>query len=343
MTASTPSPSGPRGRRSPAASARPRARLDHRVRAAFARVRVPGPHACIALVLVGCAFGTSPARADEGRAVAGGATPSAAIEQPARAFGHVLGDVLVQRIRVAADVDAGAAIDALPSGRIDAWLERLPVRVVEAGGGARALELRYQIVNAPTEPRVVRLPPLAVALADGTRVDVPEWPVGIGPLTPREVVGEGDLLAMRPDRRLPPFATDGRRARLDATALALAATALAWLGWWLWRRRRDRVRLPFARAVHAMRALPADVRDESPEAWTALHRALDDTAGGTVHRASLERLLAAAPWLAPSRDAIERFYEASAARFFSQPPRAEPFPVGELGRALRRVEKRHAR
>ena len=121
------------------------------------------------------------------------------------------------------------------------------------------------------------------------------------------------------------------------------ASALAWALWWAWRRRSDRVRLPFARARHALRAIPLADRDESPAAWTALHRALDDTAGGTVHRGSIGRLIEAAPWLAASRADIERFYAASAARFFARPPRPEPFPVDALGRALYRAEKRQAR
>lgn len=266
------------------------------------------------------------------------ATP-VTVEQPARAFARTIGDVLVQRIAIADGGDGDAMVDALPAGRIGAWLERLPAHVEETPDGRHVLELRYQVVNAPSEPLTIRLPPLA--LGDGA-VEVPEWPIGLVPLTPRELVGEGDLLALRPDRRLPPFDTGARRARLAATAWALAATALAWLGWWALRRRADRVRLPFARALHEMRRVPAAGRDEAEETWTALHRALDDTAGGTVHRASLERLLAAAPWLVPSRDAIERFYAASAARFFSRPPRTEPFPVAELGRTLYRAEKRNA-
>jgi mxaA protein len=61
-----------------------------------------------------------------------------------------------------------------------------------------------------------------------------------------------------------------------------------------------------------------------------------------VHAATLPRLLEEAPQLQPLAERLQDFFRASGARFFGAEA-AAPFPLRELGRALRDAERRHQR
>ena len=140
------------------------------------------------------------------------------------------------------------------------------------------------------------------------------------------------------------MSTVGIERQLKTTLAALAAVLLTWSAWWAWRNQREARRLPFARAWQQLRRLD----EASPEAWLALHHALNATAGRAVHGATLPRLLADAPQLQPLQSKLQEFFEQSSARFFAVKP-AEgstasmpaPFPLRELSRALREVERQH--
>ena len=300
---------------------------------ADARAAVIAAALCVAIPVA--------ARADAETPGASGAAGATRVDPPERAAGLALGDVLVQRVHLDGRALAGAAPVA---GRVDRWLERLPAREVEGGAGAEgpALELRYQIVNSPEAPAVASLPGLELALEGGGSLAVAPWPFAFAPLAPESAIREGLLPAVRPDRLSPGPDPAPLRAELRLALAGLGATLALWLGWWLVRRARDAVRLPFARASRRLRALPRAERDERPEAWAALHRAIDRTAGTTVHAGSIDALVRAAPWSAPWRDRVERFYAASAARFFEEPARSEPFEVARLCAELERAERGHA-
>ena len=283
-----------------------------------------------------------------GQADVGGASVTADVMQPERAFGRVLGDVLVQRVPLAvSDAIEPAALPA--EGRVDVWFARLPTRVVPGEGSDRHVELRYQIVNSPDVATVASLPASALTLADGRRVEVAAWPVSISPLVPAAAVLDAAppdaqaLPRLRPDRLLPPLDTAPLARRAALATLALTLVLLAWGGWWLWRRRRDAVRLPFARALAELRALDARGRNENPLAWRALHGALNATADGAHHPSRFAALRDRAPWLAPYRERLAAFHDASSGRFFEQPPRVEPFDLRALARELSRAERRQAR
>ena len=313
--------------------------------------------AIVAASLCVAAVGADRAGAQEGGSAAGTAEgaggDAARVDPPEPAFGLALGDVLVQRVHL-----DGRALAGTPAeGRVDRWLERLPAREVRVGeaddeaddgggdgdGGGAALELRYQVVNSPDALAVARLPGVELALEGGGSLAVAPWPFAFGPLAPESAIREGVLPAMRPDRLSPAPDPGPLEAQLRLALAALGATLALWLGWWLARRARDAVRLPFARAARRLRALPRAGRDERPEAWAALHRAIDRTAGTTVHAGSIDALVRAAPWSAPWRERVARFYAASGARFFVEPPRPEPFEVTALCAELERAERGHAR
>ncbi len=261
------------------------------------------------------------------------------VDPPERGFGLALGDVLVQRVHL-----DGRDLAQVPTeGRVDRWLERLPV-FTEGIDDARddVLELRYQIVNSPEAPAAWSLPGVTLLLEGGDTLDIEPWSFAFGPLVPESAVREGVLPAMRPDRLSPAPDAGPLETRLRLALAAFGVTLALWLGWWLLRRARDAVRLPFARAARSLRALPRRERNEHPEAWAALHRAIDRTAGATVHAGSVDALVRAAPWSAPWRERVERFYAASTARFFAQPARPEPFDVTALCRELERAERGQA-
>jgi mxaA protein len=257
---------------------------------------------------------------------------AATVEQP-RAFGHVIGDVLTQRVLLQHDGHDVAA-KAPPPERVGLWLERRPARMERDSEGRRWLVLDYQVINAPRDLSTVSLPALAIATEAGAPLSLPAWPVSIGPLAP------GDAFeAMRPDRLVGPRPTAPIEQQLTLSIGALALVLLAWLGWWGTRQWRDARRLPYARAWRELRQLDA----ASDGAWLAMHRAIDTSAGRVVQSATLPRLFAEAPHLAALRAQIEDFYRRSDQRFFGNDSGAPPHPLLELCRALRDVEKRHHR
>lgn len=267
------------------------------------------------------------------------AATAATVEQP-RAFGHVVGDVLTQRVLLEADGrDLAAA--ALPRAeRVGAWFDRRTPRIETAADGRHWLVVEYQLINAPQTLRRIVIPAWRLtSRTGGTPLEVPEWPLAVAPLTPNKTFDGDGLQALRPDRPAPRVDTAVPARRLAIASTLLALTLAAWLGWVLWRHRRALARQPFARALHEMRRLD----EAAPEAWRALHEAFDRTAGRVVQRASLPALFQRAPHLEPLRPAIEQFYVQSGERFFAAAEPREPLSVRALCRALCRIERRHER
>ncbi|MBT2322797.1 calcium incorporation protein MxaA [Variovorax paradoxus] len=289
----------------------------------------------LALALASTAL--APARAADPAAAGSAAT----VEQP-RSFGYVLGDLITQRVLLE---QAGRPLQpgALPAAtRVDLWLERRPSRIETDAEGRRWLAIEYQLINAPRALGVIALPALALATASGPTLALPAWPVSIGPLTPPDVFGQGDLQPLRPDRPVAALATGAIERQLRLSLGALLGVAAAWLAWWLWRNAREARRLPFAQAWRELRRLDDP---EGAQAWRLLHRALNASAGRVVHGAGLSRLLDDAPYLRPLQPRLEDFYRESTRRFFAAdaamaPPDAA-FALRPLCRALRDAEKRH--
>jgi mxaA protein len=264
-----------------------------------------------------------------------GVTP-ATVKQP-RAFGYVLGDVLTQRVQIGQE----EPLSVLPTGRVGPWFDRHPPRVETDAAGMRWWVIDYQLVNAPRSLIAVRLPALMFKARSGSDCQVAEWPVSIGPLTPDSVAEQGDLNALRPDREVGERLTAPLLQRLVRWLGAFVLTLSAWLAWWCWRNRRERVRLPFARAWHTLRRMDNKAVQSDPDAWRCLHQALNDTAGRVVQPAALSVLLLRAPHLQVLQSRLEHFYQSSNERFFAAVPKDEPYPLRELCLALRDAEKRH--
>jgi hypothetical protein len=123
----------------------------------------------------------------------------AMVEQP-RPFGHVVGDVIVQRVLL---MHGGRAIEPLalpPLVREGVWFERRAARIETLADGRRWLVLEYQIINAPRDQAIARLPAWSVQSSDGDVVlKVPEWPLTVQALAPEPAAPDG-APALRPDR-----------------------------------------------------------------------------------------------------------------------------------------------
>src|SRR5512146_2819456 len=139
------------------------------------------------------------------------------VQQP-RAFGHVIGDRLEQRISVRAP--PGFALDprSLPrAGRTGLWLELAPPHLTsDAAGGATRyrLTLDYQIINVPEQVRTIDMPAVELSFSGPggpVTAGIEEWPVTIAPITPAYVLARAGLPQTQPDA--PPPTPDLGRYR----------------------------------------------------------------------------------------------------------------------------------
>ncbi|MBX2879113.1 MAG: hypothetical protein KTR32_04225 [Granulosicoccus sp.] len=267
---------------------------------------------------------------------------AAIVEHPARAFGYVLGDILIQRIRLSTSDGTFKPAQPLPLGRIGFWLERQETTETTDADNITWLEIRYQIVNAPESVLTDKLPALTLTSSNAKQLQIPASAYSLGPITPANLQALAGWPVMQPDRSpaIPDTRSSIRLLRL--AALGLLATVLCWLGWWLWRQRRDRDRLPFAAAWEQIQQLSNADASQHPEAWIALHNALNRYGGKTVQSSTLQELTDEQAWLAPLQPRLDSFFKASAGHFFEHPARKETFPLNELSRDLYVAEKSQA-
>lgn len=295
--------------------------------------------ALAALCPVLCGAQQSDVAAEPSPAVAPATAPvtvlSPDVEAP-RPFGHVLGDVVTQR--VALDHD-GRPLDLPglpPLERTGNWFERRDARIEHDAAGRRWLVLDYQIINVPEELRAIDLPALDLpTTVDGQRLQTNSLPLTVAPLTPTVVLARAGLEEMRPDADAPHIDTAAQERRLHLALGSAAALAAGWIALLTLRRWRAGRRLPFSRAQREMRQLEAG----SSAAWRRLHRALDETAGQVVRGHSLAALLLRAPWLVPMEAELRHFFDASQARFFAEHSGDDADPAALCARAARLERK----
>jgi mxaA protein len=273
-------------------------------------------------------------------AIDAGAAPAAAVVEQPRPFGYVIGDVVTQRVLLEIE---GRAVDpaALPKAeRVGVWLERRPARIESRPDGHRWLAVEYQLINAPQALTTVNLPSFELqGLSAEIALQVAEWPISVNVLTPPTAFRAGGLDELRPDRAAPTMATEPIRRQVVVWSGAFLLTLAVWLAWVVWRNWRAATARPFARALHDMRRLD----ETAPEAWQALHRAFDETAGRVIQIATLPTLFDRAPHLEALRSQIERFYAQSGELFFGCGSPADRLSTRALCAQLRRIEKRHER
>jgi mxaA protein len=268
---------------------------------------------------------------------ASAASLEARVEQP-RSFGHVIGDLVTQRVLLDAGGKEFVPAELPATGRAGVWFERRAVRIDADARGRRWLTVTWQIMNSPRALTVATLPAWKLKSRNSNdELSVPEWPMSLAPLTPEEPFARAGLGGLRPDRAATPIPLAPIQRGFAIGVAGFILCLCAWGGWWLWRGWRASSQQPFAVACREMKT--AD--DGAPEAWHALHRAFDRTAGRAVRQESIDLLFQRAPQFLPMRASIERFYAQSGARFFGGQTPESPVAVRALCRDLRRIEKRY--
>lgn len=270
------------------------------------------------------------------------------VQNPTRSFGYFVGDILEQKINLDSSISGhdSLLVPDLPSEqRINEFLYRLSP-IVETNNKQRWLSIRYQVINAPDRTTTIFLPEVTFNTQDGATANTDEeillhpWSFNIAPLTTEQT---DDVLTPLPDR--PGHALIEKRDSyaLKLSLVALISTLLLWTLWWIVRHFSDAHTLPFAKARRKIKKLPATERDTNSESWVALHHAFNDIAGKTISSGSTDALFAAAPWLTPEKQLIDRFYNASSGRFYQGLETPEQIPIDALSRSLYRLEKRQVK
>lgn len=263
---------------------------------------------------------------------------SQGIEQP-RPFGHVIGDILVQRIHLNLGGRRFVPAELPRVERIGLSLWRREVHQEKDADGEHWLVLRYQIINAPQSLAVWELPALQLKSADADAVlTTPPWAFSVGPFTSAQAFDKDNLPPLRGDRPPPEIALAPLDRRIAFAAGGLVLTLLLWAGYAFWLHLKSGRHLPFARAVHDMRLM----QENSPAAWRRLQHALNDAAGQVVRVNTLDRLIGRAPYLAQERGALEQFCRDSSALFFGNGLPENAASAHQLASRLRRLERRHA-
>jgi mxaA protein len=255
---------------------------------------------------------------------AGTAAPPIRIEEP-RPYGHVVGDMLERRIGLPNDAIPAAA--ALPKpGRIDAWLELRSAELRTPPSGAE-LQLRYQIINAPTKVLTIALPALRRAPAE-----IAAWPITVAPITPPFVLARAGLETMQPDVRplhepVQPIVLRLMLwlALLVPVAWLLAARRWPQIAFW----RRD---APFRDALADLRRITTRTPPSAEhyrDALQRMHHAFDAAAGRALFAERLAPLFSRRPALREAEAAVQAFYAESRRVFFGG-ERADADPAAGL-------------
>jgi mxaA protein len=265
--------------------------------------------------------------------------PESSVIQP-RAFGYVIGDIATQRVLLEQQGHSFTPTSLPASGSLGNWVERHASRIERDANGREWLAVEYQVMNSPQALTAITLPAWKLKeKSSSAELQVPEWQITVGPLTPERPFAQSGLGALRPDRVASLIDVASLQRWIGLWTTAAIVLLLAWAGWWAWRNWRASLRQPFAKALRELR----DLDDRSPEAWYSVHRAFDATAGRVVQRETMSALFEKAPQFASQRAAIERFLDASVARFFDVPLQASASAVSlrALCSDLRQIEKRH--
>lgn len=268
-------------------------------------------------------------------------SPAPALVTQPRPFGYVVGDLLEQRVLLQANQHGLVPVSLPRPGRVSVWLERRAARIAPDEQGRHWLVVEYQVINAPQGLTTVNIPAWTLNTTTGEVLSVAQWPLSVGPLTARTVISQGGLQELRADRPAPVLPTEPIVRQIDLWAGAFVLTLLLWAGWLAWRNWRDALDQPFARAAREMRG----IADDAPQAWQALHRAFDRTAGRVVQGSTLASLFERARYLEPLRPRIEAFFAQSAEYFFDAPVPAarQRVSVHSLCSELRQLERRYHR
>lgn len=261
---------------------------------------------------------------------------STQVQQPDRAYGYMLGDVITQIVSLDQDQPVSSLNNLPAEQRVGQWLYR---KATTTDTKSNTLTLSYQIINSPLQRITIELPAIELNSANAVPFKVDTWPISIGPLTPVELSGEGDLIALQPDAAAASADTQTSRKSVALSMIALVAILLMWLAWWFARNHSDARKLPYAKAYRQAKNRSNKDSQDDEALWQHLHRAFNESAQRTIHIGTQEYLFARSPWLSALKPRINNFYSASNKRFFHPDALHESFPLVELIEDLYRLEK----
>lgn len=271
------------------------------------------------------------------QSVAASETLTANVENPERAFGYSIGDVLEQRIHLETDDDTlHKLVQAPDEQRVGRWLTRHSARIDDEG---RWLSIRYQVINATPAIRVVNLPAMNLPTQNGNMLFVPEWSFSIAPLIAHNAEQTPSLPIMQADASVTLPSSDEHATLSRIFAIALGVILALWGAWWLWRNMHEANTLPFARAYRQIKK----TTNSDKSSWIALHQALDKAALISVNQDKLPVLFKNTHWLEPFEQDIRQFLEASSKEFFSMSDGPAQFDVEALAKSLYKAERQHNR
>lgn len=260
------------------------------------------------------------------------------VENPSRAHGYFIGDILLQRIKLNAGEDKIIVGEIDAEQRINDYLYRFPLETVSIEN-QKWLELRYQVINAPVQTEAITLPAMVFESDSGKELNLQPWSFTIASLISSD---DGDVSKPIPSLRALDVIDKPNDQLFKLSMAGFLATLALWLLWLVTRHLNDSETLPFAKAMRSIKQIPRGTRDTDSQSWVALHRAFNAVGGKTISTGSLSELFSIAPWLSDHKSEITEFYSASATRFYQQ-EESETFPVARLCKALQRAEKRQAK
>ncbi len=260
------------------------------------------------------------------------------IKNPSRAFGYTLGDVLEQKIPLSIDGTVETLQLLPPEQREGRWVTRSAVSVSPDN---QWLTLQYQIINAPTDVRVITLPSLTLATDNELSIDVPAWSFSVAPLLPMASDADEQLPVLQPDQLSQPPTSTSLWSRLTMLVAGLLCWLSVWLGWWLWRNWREAHALPFANAYRTVRTVGSTAGIENNAGWLAMHNAFNQSAGRSIINSTVSELSQNCTWLKPFESEISTFYTLSSTRFFAPDSQPESFNLTDFSKRLFEAEKRH--
>ncbi len=270
------------------------------------------------------------------------AAPEPRIELAAtRDYGYVMGDLIEHTLTVRVPESFALETGFLPRpGALDEWLDvRSADWTSERGNGDARYRIRlvYQVFKGVRGPEKARVPALPLRFTGPSTLEAnaPEWEFTLMPLIspqlPDEAVAIRDALSPEPIATAPHW---HRVWIYLAGSLALAGWLISQrLGW----SRRAR---PFARAYRELKKLLHG--PVSPETYRSavklLHRALDETAGGTLFAGQVERFCESRPAFTEIREELVGFFTLSQRLFFTAPEAPAPadYPIARLESLCRR-------
>lgn len=242
-----------------------------------------------------------------------------------RTFGHVIGDILQQKIHLELATPYQLDEDSLPeAGLVNRWLEiRAPVVRTRHSRGTTSYEilLTYQTFYLAERLESIVIPSLELLLGNGERIlplRVPEWSFSVTPLSAHAIDAPVTVYTLRPDHPPVVMPVMPHVYRIIGLLVCLLA-ALVYLAYVYWgvpffaSRKR-----PFSISYRHLRKLEHKPFTDARylDALRSLHRAFNLTAGRTVLAGNLDLFFVHHPEFAGLRTAIETLFIQSRMAFF---------------------------